>query len=789
MKRPTLRLVGRVAMVALLLTAGVLILGPVRNALENRFEQVKEQTVGRLEDLLGRRVTYGSVSPSILRYLSIRDLTIHGTADEPAEILTVQQVRVYYRPLRLLRGEYSEAITEIRIENTVLTVDTRVNGNLTGLIADLMGDRGAVSGAPITEVLPPDLVVGGRNIELSLRSEFGLAEIDRLFFTTSLSDDTIAVRSEGDVRLTETPETFPLANVTGRVEATGTINAVNGDTLLELSLPALSSDLLDLQSQVLQVRYTGGVLEARNVQNQDPIDLYLRYIDESGELYARILADRYRLSDLVRLRGEYESVNQYLGFRFSGQASATITPDSLSYGGSLFTRIEDVDSVPDGDLTLRFDGTMAEIAIDELDFDTTIGRVSYRGLLALSPLRPTGRLTLRDFTYGGIRPLTMSARVRSSPDTVSLSSDRFDYAGSRFNSLSGSVTLSGAPRASFVAEIGAAGGSRLEFETQHNPDGSLVGARVDARAVRPDRLLEIQRAILPTLTVPDISLLPDELIVDTRVNLDLRDGLRVDVPLFYAYDSSNDDSVSFSAEYDNGNVAVVDLLASYRGYAGAGDFTATIENGGRIEFTSDVVVEGVPYEFVGTYKPDNSLEISGLHDVEARLYFGERGQLVFRASGDVPIPVAEDADARLAFSGEGFYFSPDDWSVAMEQLTGSGIPFGPIPRSRIELAGDFSPTGARLRRIGYEDPFSELSGTGEIDWNLADLAGSIAIVLSDAAESGRSEQYEIRAAYADSEIEASASATALPLLRIGVETIRGTLDGSIDLSGHLDALS
>ncbi|MFW6288465.1 MAG: translocation/assembly module TamB domain-containing protein, partial [Spirochaetota bacterium] len=197
----------------------------------------------------------------------------------------------------------------------------------------------------------------------------------------------------------------------------------------------------------------------------------------------------------------------------------------------------------------------------------------------------------------------------------------------------------------------------------------------------------------------------------------------------------------------------------------------------------------MPYEFTGIYEPDNSLEISGLYDVDARLYFGERGEIVFRASGDIPVPVAAEQEARLAFSGEGFYFSPDDWSLGMQRLVASGVPFGPVPESRIELAGNFGPTGARLRHVGYEDPFSILSGTGEIDWNLEALAGSLAVVLGDANESGPSEQYEIRAAYADGSIEASASATALPLLRIGVETVRGTLDGSIDLSGRLDALS
>lgn len=810
-----MRLAVRITAVVLLLSAIILVLGPVRSELERRFEQIREEAVEQLEDVLGRQVSYASISPSILRYLSVNDLTVHGTSDEPADLLSVERVRIYYRPIRLLQGRYAEAFSEIRIENTTITVDTRLDSDLTALVADLLGQQEAaararaqeetdpdadgsagaeeVPAATLADILPDDIVVSGRNIEMRLRSSLGLLEMQRLFFSTTLADETVDVRWQGDVRLSDTPESLPVSSVNGRIEASGTVNVPSGETLLEVSLPVLRSDIATVRGQVLQVRFSEGVLEARNVQNRDPIDIYVRYIDASGELYARLLADGYRLSDLVTLDGEYRLLNEYLALPLRGQASATLTPDSLSFGGSLLTRLDGIESIPAGDLTLRFDGDTRGVQIDELRYDTALGSATYRGELGLAPIRPSGVLTVRNLTYGGIDPLTLTARLQSAGDTIRVESGAFRYAGSSFRSVAGSVTLGASPSANLTVEIGTDGESRLEVETVHAADGALVSARVDARRVEPNRLIGLQRAAFADLDLPDLSILPESMVVDTRLELDLTDGVVLDVPLFYAYDASRrSDHVSFSLAYDDGAVDVRDLTASYDGYDGRGDFTATIESDGAIRFGSDVVVEGIPYEFTGRLEPDNSLEISGLYDVDARFYFGERDEIVFRASGDIPLPVGPaDGSAgqgRLAFAGDGYFFSRDDWNVSVDRLTASGIPYGPVPAAAVSLSGTFSPSGARLATLTYEDAYSTLSGSGSASWDLDTLSGSVELSLAgEPSQESATEAYEISGSYADGELDARADAQLVPLLRLGVQTLRGSISGSVAVEGALDS--
>ncbi|MFW5788467.1 MAG: translocation/assembly module TamB domain-containing protein [Spirochaetota bacterium] len=810
MKRPIVRLTVRITAVVLLLSAIILVLGPVRGELERRFAQIRVQAVEQLEDVLGRKVSYASISPSVLRYLSVNDLTIHGSEAEPADLLTVERVRIYYRPLRLLQGRYAEAFSEIRIENTSIAVDTRRDSDLASLVSDLLGQQEAAARArarertegsaedsvprtTLADILPDDIVVSGRNIELRLRSSLGVLEMQRLFFTTTLADETVDVRWQGDARLSDTPESLPVSRVTGRVEGSGTVNAASGETLLEVVVPVLRSDVATVRGQVLQVRFSDGTLEARNVGNRDPIDIYVRYIDGTGELYARLLAGGYRLSELVTLEGEYELLNEYLALPLRGQASATLTPDALSFGGSLLTRLEGIAEVPSGDLTMRFDGDASGVEIDELRYETALGTATYRGALQLDPLRPSGELAIRNLTYGGIEPLTVTARLRSSGDTVEIATGSFRYAGSNIRGIAGNVTLDENPTADLTVEMGSDGASRLEAVTVHAADGALVRARVDARGVEPSRLVDLQRAVVPGIELPDLSLLPDAMVVDTRFELDFTDGPFLDVPLFYAYDASRrSDHLAFSLQYDDRAVRVRDLTASYEGYDGRGDFTAAIESSGAVRFTSDVVVEDIPYEFAGRLEPDNSLEISGLYDVDARLYFGERDEIVFRASGDIPLPVATadgtDEPGRLGFAADGFFFSRDDWRVDVARLTASGIPYGPVPQAAVSLSGTFSPSGARLATLGYEDPYSALEGTGSLAWDLDALAGSAEFSLSGEAEEDEpAESYEIRGSFDDGEVTAEATARLVPLLRLGVETLRGAVSGTVSAQGTLAA--
>jgi hypothetical protein len=804
LKRPALRIAVQITLIVVLVGLAALVVGPIRGELERRFVLFRDEAIAELEGILGREISYAEISPSILRYLSVRDLTVHGRPGEPADLLTVEQLKIYYRPLALLRGEFSEAFSEVRLENTRLAIDTSRDTDLVAIVSDILGASEARGGSPI----PPDLVVSGHNITLDVISELGDLAFEDVFFETSVTNGSVSLRGEGDVAITGLPADLPITSINGRVQAAGTVELSTGNALFDLTVPELRSDIASLEGQVFQVSYADGTLEARKIRDRNPVDLYFRLQTEPMELYARVLSDGYRLSDLVRLEGEFAEYNRYIESPIRGQANATMTADSFSYDGSVRTRFAGLPGleIPSGDVTVRFSGDAREVEVESLAYTSGVGELEFSGVVQLEPFRPNGRVRVRNLVYGGIAPLSLTADILSRGDTIAVDTNRFTYAGVTVARAEGFVTLGESPYAEATVALGPEGDRRLEISTEHARDGTLLRVGGDARSVRPAELERLQAALLPDLQLPDISVLPPSLRVDARVLADLTGPLTVSVPLFYAVEADNPDNhVSFSLDYSGEEVFVRDAEASYNGYSGRGDFVARIGRGGSVTFESDVVVEDIPYQFTGVYDPSDSLEILGNHDVDARFYFGQRDELIFAASGDIPIPLTDSEDVRIAFDANGYVFSGEDWLVNVDSLQARGIPYLAVETSDVGLSGSFGPTGGRLETATYRDPYSELEGSGRIDWDLEELAGRLEMVLSDAdgletytavasfaaavnpfagGESlGRTLGNADGALFAGATLDLTAGFTRLPLLRAGIETLRGGADGSVRVSG------
>ena len=89
---------------AILVAATAFVAREVDRTLTARMAELKDTTMKTLEAMAGRHITYASLSPSFLRYVEVRDLTIHDSSPSEAPLLIIRQVRVYYSLLHLLAG-------------------------------------------------------------------------------------------------------------------------------------------------------------------------------------------------------------------------------------------------------------------------------------------------------------------------------------------------------------------------------------------------------------------------------------------------------------------------------------------------------------------------------------------------------------------------------------------------------------------------------------------------------------------------------------------------------------
>jgi hypothetical protein len=119
-----------------LVVATVLGVSALDRALTARMDTLRGQGIAAVERLMGRRVTYGSISPSILRQIVIRDLAVR--ADDGREIALVRTLRVRYSLLGLLTSRDPVAsLREIRIVGAEIHLDQEADRDLFDLAARL----------------------------------------------------------------------------------------------------------------------------------------------------------------------------------------------------------------------------------------------------------------------------------------------------------------------------------------------------------------------------------------------------------------------------------------------------------------------------------------------------------------------------------------------------------------------------------------------------------------------------------------------------------------------------
>ncbi len=760
---------------------------PIKAEIDARMLALRAQAVEQIEQALGREIGYSTIAPSILRYVEIRGLTIYGRLGEPEQLINIDRLKVYYSLRALLQGDFEEAFTEVRIENTQFTFDERRDQDVIAFLTE-------ITQAGAGGDFPERLVLSGRNLGASIRLGGAVVELSDLHFRSTVIGSSLDVEVGADLRVRALSQTAQITSATGSFVASGVVDLEEQSAIADVQVPQLSTNLASLAEQQFHVRYQNGVVEARKIHDRAPVDFFARIDLEPFRLYAGFLADSYAPASLVTLEGPYAQANRWLRYPVSGQASITASAEDVSYSGALFTSLVGAHPLPDGDVTLRFSGTPEAITLSDLDYRSEYGTVIFNGEIPFTTLRPSGTVELQGVSYGGIRPVWLSANIVSTQSSLRVTTRNVYYSGTYIGYLDATVNLGGAPTANLTVTFDRSGRKRIDLFAELSNEWEVLGGQATLANIQPAEVLELQDAVAHAVGLPAyLELVPSQIEIDAEASFDLRDGFAIDAPYVSVTDQTSPENyASFSLRYSRAVIRVDDLFAGYDGYEGIGRFTANLVEDQSIAFDGDLTVEDISYQFTGRYTPDQLLEISGLYDIDAVITFAERGEIAFDVNGKLPLPLQSSQESSVAFDVTGFYAGGNDWSVTINELLASGLPYYTIDAATVALAGTADPSGAEFASLSYEDQHSALSGTGSIEWNIAELEWDIqrlSVGGDFALQSQHGEEaYEVRFDYGDRSVDLIGQFVASPLDRLAVDVVQGALTGNAHVRGPVDAL-
>jgi len=758
-------------------------------AITEGMANLKPRGIAALEQYLDRSVSYGSISPSVLRQIVIRDLAIGPPG---SELLTVRTLRMRYSLLGLLATRDTVgSLKEIRLSGATLRLDLASDAELLERLSRLVSSDYPASGLPRLRLVGSgvDLRIAGPNANVTgtgLSFEAG-GSGDR--FGVSLRGDVAASRSSG-------------AWLRSSLKIRGTLSRDFATADATVRILALDTPLGSLRPQTLQATWDDSRLELTKIEDRVPVDLALTMDVASGELCATMRAEGFRADQLAHPAGDLRRYESWFTAPLSGSARLAWRPSdgSLSYSGDLAAELVDqLPAVPDLRVAAAFDGDRRRVSFHDLVAASPRGSLQFVGDVLLANLWPDGVFTV--WTPAGLEPglVGSTLTVRRVEAGLSVEGTRVQLGLVGFDRLKADL----APRPAGLKFDVAVAFTDAPQGNQTRVAGELVTGAA--------RSLSLSASLVnaPPDLIYHLALGAGRLPRQEDQVRDLLSALSVNATVAFWTDfdhlvvtspqltvgSRTDPGTRLSTVFtmDQNNLYLSGFTGTWRGLTLAGDASVKIADDGTATFGADARFKDIPYAVAGSWSPRDGLLVEGSYGLSLALVTGSDGSASLRARATrLPIPTT----GRVwypTFEATGEADRSGDWRLA-GRLAIDDLGIVPSAASSLDVAFDADPRRVSLDRIRYADGVSVLDGGGTIAFRTpldpvrTDLVESLEATCDvELRAAGAAESYSLHGTATAGKLDARVDFTSSPLSRLGTLAIRGAVSGSARVAGPLES--
>ncbi|MCX7031416.1 MAG: translocation/assembly module TamB domain-containing protein [Spirochaetes bacterium] len=757
-------------------------------ALTVRMAELKVRGMAALEQLIGRRVAYGSISPSVLWQIVVRDLVVHSSDGAGSDLLTVRTLKVRYSLLGLLSGrDPVGSLREIRISGVTLRLDLTADRDLLDLVSRFTSSDGWSAGLPRLR-----LVGAGVDVELAMPG--ARVTGTGLFFEAGGSGKRLDVALRGSLSgRMETGLWFQSG-----IKARGTVSRdfTAADAIVRLL--TLETPVASVRPQTLQASWADGRLAVTKIEDRVPVDLTVVVGFPSGDVTATMRAEGFRADQLVQPTGHLARFAPWLAAPVSGTASVTWRPadGSLFYAGDLAVDLVDqLPVAPDVYVAAVFDGDRHRVRFSSLTAASPSGSLEFIGDVLLSNLWPEGILTVSNLTSLAAGSADATVTVKRLTGSLSVDGSQVQLGQVRLDRLRADI------------EPGPTG---LKFDATASfadaPEGDLVHAAGELVTVAPRHLsLSANLAGAPPDQLYYLVLGAGGISWQEAQIRDLLSRISVDatVALWTDFDrlvvtspqltvsSRADPHMRLSTVFtmDRSNVYLSGFTGTWGGLTVAGDASVKIADDGSARFGANVRFKDIPYSLTGSWSARDGLFVEGSYGLSVALVTTSGGAATLRARAEhLPVPTT----GRVwypTFDAAGEVDRSGDWKVA-GRLTVPDLDVVRSTAATLEVAFDAAPRRITLREVRYADTVSVLEGGGAVDFRspldpfaLNFLRALDAEYTLDLKTAGTAETYSLRGTAAEGALDARIGFASSPLKRFGSFALRGGVSGTGHLSG------
>jgi hypothetical protein len=807
--------------------------------LDRRLDQemavLKQAIIDRMEARLGRRITYGSLSPSIFGFLDIRDLQIAGrlpaadpgspgrpqvaggpALDSPGGFLRINHLRIHYNLLEfLLDRDLAQSISGISISHSVFSVDFKRDRTLLLLIRDLL-DQASRDRPQEGQPVSPSIRISGADITLNLKSDGQELHLTRLFFTLSTLPESyqLAFRSFVEVEVAGSTPIGGGFRASSRVRMSGKIDRELAWSDLLLRVYSLKTDTFSLQRQTFQVTFQEGRMEVRKIQDRAPIDFKLVYVPDSRQMDIHVMSQDFKASSMLSVSGPLSRYALLLDspLTVSGSMSYLPAAGSIRYALDLETRTVLSGLLPTAlQLSARIAGDEKIIHLQPLVVHSELGSLEFFGNVLLANLYPDGLLKLIDVRAYSREHLNASVLLQRGGQAVRVRGEVVRLGPLELRNLDLELTPEPS-RFRFALNTALAGASpygtiRSQGQLVLRP-GTLPRVELQVAGSLAQVSLETLARLLETVrpVPPEVQPIIRGLCITTSLELstDLRDFRLTapDVQVFDTRDSNRWFTTALTADRKS-----IDLRGStlrWGPYRLSGDLLTRLGPEPAMSVRTAFTWEGVPYSLEALYVFGKRLQVSGSYGLSAEASLSASNSVaslrllpgvsvpapLLRIGGirfslraqDMPVPLpGKIGVVRTTARVEGSVAPDGRLSLDSSQVAVSDFPLLGSRKNRLEAAFSFERDLLQLNRLVFTDAVSTLEGTGRVAFSsLREFDGTLKL----GGKNG--EEYSLHLNPRGDHVLSAVTFSRAPIRRFGDFLVNGSLSGEARMEGTLD---
>jgi len=685
-------------------------LRPLMKTLQKKLSEARYLILTKLEQTYNIRLSYESLSPSILRSVSLRNVKIYD-AEHNIEIASFEDFSVQYRFWALLFGNTAEILDSVNIANGFIDIDLVKNEMLAEKFnAVLQTSRSTPTTVDTEQILSffssQLLTVHIKNIRLRFKN--AVHDIN-----ARIADGYVGIDTEAITVSLSSTASYRNADYTavGHAETAFTIEGKFDKHLTAGSAVAafshLSTDQFGIYRLKLFADYRDKVLTFNTMQDFQPIDFTASWNVETNEIGGRFSCENFAPLQSVTVYNAPKGLAQFTSTTMSGDFRFTLSDRKVNWDTDLRFSLPAVSfssyRLAASQLRLEAKGNNTEIDISRLSLLGKDIDAFSKFTVNLDTKLPTGRITLKrltlpsgasaaaDFQFSkrgkafvcNIPALTVGeGLLHNIKLSVTPSSKKADYTLSAEDGY-GKYSFDG----SYIYNEGSATASPHFLE--------LHGA---FDAVGISTICRLIQAVFPKADIPQKAVESLQCTTEFYISSDLHDFSYNCIRLVLVSNALDDFYALVSLKGNQSSFAITDIDVAYKKMSVRGNINADFERLSDIIFTSSLVVNSIGYQ-VQAFLSQNVLTVYGDYGLALSVLYekGEGFKGTVKVDG-LPLPFLP---LFLTLDSGFYYRNSTDWLYTIDSGYISYGTLASLARTAVGLnfRGKANPSGLFLPEV------------------------------------------------------------------------------------------